>query len=580
MKRTITFALLLAGPAATWAQQVLFAEDFEGSTHGFTLNTTHMASTPGGENFWMVGSSYTGGQGSISCFGIPFSYTIPNTPQQPAGISNADGNYLHIASQAGFSSGITNANFAAADGLCTSEANHFAAMTSDVSTVDADEVTLSFWWLCAGSSSNYGEVYYSTDAGTSWNLVSAPNPKYYNQNSWTQQTIALAAFAGQASLRFGFRFVNQISLLASDPGFALDDVTIEANMDEPLPTELLTGALDYDTYCPGSAINVPYTATGTWGASNIFTAELSDATGSFAAPVALGSLQATASGTIAGVIPEDTPLGTGYQVRVVGSAPAGTGTISVTAITIVEAPYAGASTHIDFCRTNEPVELIELLPGASDCGEWTYNGQPIAGTIDPATAQDGSYVYTTNCAGGCPQDQAQVTIMFIEPASAGVDTEILVCAQGGMVELFDMLDGEPQAGGSWTFGVEPVSGSFDPAASGEGCYTYTVPGSLPCPEATAAVCVAVDPCLGVEERAGSSAWHWLGQQGSLHIFTAGNLRPESVELFDGMGRKQAAHVEWQGERMLLDLAGMPTGIYALRATCNGVPITSKLFNGR
>src|SRR5690606_7089276 len=50
-----------------------------------------------------------------------------------------------------------------------------------------------------------------------------------------------------------------------------------------------------------------------------FTAELSDANGSFAAPVAIGTANGSTSGTINASIPSNTPTGAGYRIRVVSS---------------------------------------------------------------------------------------------------------------------------------------------------------------------------------------------------------------------------------------------------------------------
>ncbi|GAB3840534.1 T9SS type A sorting domain-containing protein [Hymenobacter jeollabukensis] len=79
------------------------------------------------------------------------------------------------------------------------------------------------------------------------------------------------------------------------------------------------------TYCPGSALSVPFAAQGTFGAGNVFTAQLSDASGSFAAPTAIGTLTqdgTVGSGRISATIPPGTPAGTGYRVRVSASSPA------------------------------------------------------------------------------------------------------------------------------------------------------------------------------------------------------------------------------------------------------------------
>jgi hypothetical protein len=84
----------------------------------------------------------------------------------------------------------------------------------------------------------------------------------------------------------------------------------------------------------GSAISIPFTKTGTFQAGNIFTAQLSDATGSFATPTTLGTLTSTAAGTISGNIPAGTPSGTGYQVRVIASSPYQTANVNASNITI------------------------------------------------------------------------------------------------------------------------------------------------------------------------------------------------------------------------------------------------------
>ncbi len=82
-----------------------------------------------------------------------------------------------------------------------------------------------------------------------------------------------------------------------------------------MPTVSLTPA------CAGSSIRLSFTASKTSVCPfSAFTAELSDASGSFAAPVALGSVN---PGLNILTIPEGTPTGSGYRVRVVLSAPEG-----------------------------------------------------------------------------------------------------------------------------------------------------------------------------------------------------------------------------------------------------------------
>ncbi len=100
-------------------------------------------------------------------------------------------------------------------------------------------------------------------------------------------------------------------------------------------TAISTSAVSPTAYCAGTSVSVPFTTTGTANAGNVFTAQLSNAAGSFASPVAIGTLTSTAAGTISATIPAGTAAGTGYRIRVVSSNPVVTGTDNGTNITIV-----------------------------------------------------------------------------------------------------------------------------------------------------------------------------------------------------------------------------------------------------
>jgi SprB repeat len=108
--------------------------------------------------------------------------------------------------------------------------------------------------------------------------------------------------------------------------------------------DIVTGAITGSPFCAGTTINVPFTASGFVDVANVYTAQLSDASGSFTSPVTLGSITSTAiSGTIVGSIPFNTGLGTGYLVRVVSSTPVYFGKVSATIITINPAPVFSAN---------------------------------------------------------------------------------------------------------------------------------------------------------------------------------------------------------------------------------------------
>jgi hypothetical protein len=93
--------------------------------------------------------------------------------------------------------------------------------------------------------------------------------------------------------------------------------------------DLLAAGTIPSPICAGATISVPYLSTATFNAGNVFTAQLSDATGSFVSAVNVGTVSSTAtSGTISSTIPVATPVGTNYRIRITSSNPAITGSWS------------------------------------------------------------------------------------------------------------------------------------------------------------------------------------------------------------------------------------------------------------
>lgn len=95
--------------------------------------------------------------------------------------------------------------------------------------------------------------------------------------------------------------------------------------------------------CAGSTFSLPYTAIDI-GGGNTFTAQLSDATGSFASPVSIGTLAGNAStGTINVTIPSNTTAGTAYRIRVVSSSPGKIGADNGVDITVATPSVAATA---------------------------------------------------------------------------------------------------------------------------------------------------------------------------------------------------------------------------------------------
>jgi hypothetical protein len=87
---------------------------------------------------------------------------------------------------------------------------------------------------------------------------------------------------------------------------------------------ITTSSITGSPFWAGDPVSVPFTITGTYNAGNVFTAQLSDASGSFTTPTNIGSLTSQVAGTISATLP-NTATGTDYRIRVVSSNPAVTG---------------------------------------------------------------------------------------------------------------------------------------------------------------------------------------------------------------------------------------------------------------
>ncbi|MBK6543075.1 MAG: HYR domain-containing protein [Flavobacteriales bacterium] len=161
-------------------------------------------------------------------------------------------------------------------------------------------------------------------------------------------------------------------------------------------------------------------------------------------------------------------------------------------VTFVQPMSAGTSGTATFCSSASGQSLIAHLggiPGPASGGAWTFDGVAHASTYDPATDVPGVYTYTIANALPCPNSVATVTVSEVLAANAGSTGTLSICSNATAASLFAQLGGSPQAGGSWMFGGVAHNASYDPAIDAPGVYTYTVPGTSPCANASSTVTV-------------------------------------------------------------------------------------------
>lgn len=399
------------------AQVTIYSENFESGGGNWTLNSGELGSIPGAvDNRWVVNNTYLGG-----LLGL-----IPNTANQPAGITGApQSNYLHITNSiADFINGgtIDNANF-----LAPADGNKFAKMVNGISTIGFSNVSLSFWLLCNGdnvaNNAYFGRTYYSIDGGNNW----IQNPNTYSQiSNWTQVTVSNPAFDNQADLRFAFMWVQQSinEVLASEPSYSIDDILLTGNT--AVTNTITTGAVAAGPYCPGDVISVPFTSSGAFTPGNVYTAQLSNASGSFASPTNIGTFNGTVnSGVITATIPAGALAGTSYQIQVVSSTPTVVGTPNGANITINGPPTASitALTSLNICN-GETVGFA--FSGSSGNIQWQQSADGTNFTNIPGAI---SSTYTTQPLNANTHFRAVIT----NNCGTANSTSLLVTVSAGII---------------------------------------------------------------------------------------------------------------------------------------------------
>lgn len=160
-------------------------------------------------------------------------------------------------------------------------------------------------------------------------------------------------------------------------------------------------------------------------------------------------------------------------------------------VTIVAALDAGANGAGASCGSNNLVDLFTFLGGTPQSGgTWVdlsgtgaLTGQFFNATLVPAGTYN--FRYELSGSASCAADQAMVSITVVAPRRPGNSASTTVCSNSGQFNLFTLLTGNPQSGGTWSNGT----GTYNPPANDPGVFTYTLTGTTPCPNASSTVTV-------------------------------------------------------------------------------------------
>jgi len=155
--------------------------------------------------------------------------------------------------------------------------------------------------------------------------------------------------------------------------------------------------------CAGSDLDVSYITYGTVAPNTVFTAQLSDAQGSFNEAINIGSLTGNTAGTISAVIPADTPQGTAYRIRVVNNTGIVPG-VSVNDITIYNTPPPQGQEY-QVINSVSQVATVRAIRATGENIEWfitdtdALNGEPSLSLDTPLN--DNATYYAVQTMNGC-----------------------------------------------------------------------------------------------------------------------------------------------------------------------------------
>jgi hypothetical protein len=237
------------------------------------------------------------------------------------------------------------------------------------------------------------------------------------------------------------------------------------------------GTISGSPFCAGSSVSVAYTKSGAFTAGNVFTAQLSDASGSFASPVTIGTTTSTTSGTISATIPVATAGGSGYRIRVVSSTPVVTSADNGVNLTVTGAPAAPSATGANICiGTTSGVTLS--ASGATSGEVYKWYDAASAGNVLKTSSSYTDNTYTTGVLGattsfwvsklgtsGCESARTQVDATY---PSAYAGSQTLAGTDSWISHIYDGI-----SLGTY-YGTSTQAETFDQSFGGDAtCFPFT-----------------------------------------------------------------------------------------------------------
>lgn len=492
------------------------ADGYVGANPGNWTVTTLPGNNPGGfANIWYIScqeASMAPNNCGATCGGGPFP---PPTP--------IIGQSLHIGTGL---LGDNGALYVETGAFLTD--TELRAESPTINCTGQSNITLSFNYIEFGDGTDDNAQVWYFD-GISWSLLSdmpktlcgdASGPCNTNicdgvsQGYWTAFSIALPASAdNNPNVKIGFYWQNidDGNGTPTDPSIAVGRIQLTS----PSSANTITAGNLVGPFCAGATATLPFSSTGVFNAGNVYTAQLSDAAGSFGSPVNIGTFPSTANiGNISLTIPIGTPTGAGYMIQIISSAPSFTSTaigpFTITAgapLSVVVTANPGTAICPGQCVT---FTATPTNGGGAPTYQWQVNGANGTTPSTNATYTDCSLVagdqvtviVTSNqsCVTNSPATStAQViTTVSSQPLSVSLTTvpsPLTICTGDPIQLTASTVNGGATPTFAWTVDGNVIPTITTPTLSYSGTPIPIVDGTIVCVIATSSLvgCVTNSP---------------------------------------------------------------------------------------
>lgn len=273
---------------------------------------------------------------------------------------------------------------------------------------------------------------------------------------------------------------------------------------------------------------------------------------------------------------------------------------------------AGEDVTVELCDDGSVYDLFPLLGGSPVAGgSWfstSFTGSLFDGFFDSMTMQSATFGYVVSGGPDCLPDTAYIAVEKIQclgpcatsSPDAGIGGDVVRCDVDPPTELFDLLLGTPDAGGTWTGPTgDPFPGLFSPMSDAPGVYVYTVFDLPDCLPDTTQLNVMVVPCDGPQQAAHPERTDgapitlsavvkpavfvlWPDPATDITRFetSAPVTNAARIDLTDMLGRSFMAPMNVSGTRVTIDVSALPAGSYSVRVIDGANSGTGRFMRAR